>query len=621
VTGTGPAHGRVSAIRSGVVPALADGFTTRPESAPGLAALVPGGTVALVSAAAGQPGQPMGSCGKTQLAVCFAEALWRSGQVEVLAWVDASSRASALAGYAEAAAAAGIDPAGPAEQVAARLAGWLAETTRPWLVVLDDLRDAADLGGLWPRGPAGRVLITTPDEGTVSGELDEPGVQVFPVGAFSTREALNYLMGRLADDPDQRQGAIDLAITLGGDPCALTHASAVLATTTQSCRDYQRHYTSKRARLAARQAGGEPPAAPAVTWLLSAERAGQLLPGGATQFLLALAALLDGQAIPAPLFSTPAMCKYLAEAGAPAPDADRAWETVRALEHTGLITVDRASTSPVVRVSRVVAALVRAAMPEQMLDRAAQAAADALLEIWPQREPQPWVAESLRSCVAALQRNAADRLWAADACHPLLLKAGRSLDAARLAGPAVRYWTQLATTSEAILGPDNPHTLTAGCHLAGALLTAGQASEAVAWWQQVAAGRTRVSGPDHPGTLAARVNLGRAMAAAGQPGDAVTVLEQAVADYERVRGPGHPDTFSARDKLAAACHAAGRAGEAIGHYRRVLADRERVHGRPPPRDHDRPRETRQRLPGRRPTKRCDLLLQENPGRPAARSGR
>ncbi|HEY5990434.1 MAG TPA: tetratricopeptide repeat protein [Streptosporangiaceae bacterium] len=506
----------------------------------------------------------------------FAQALAGSGEVDLVAWVDASSRASALAGFAETAAAAGIDAAGPAEQVAARLTSWLAGTTRPWLMVLDDLRDAADLDGLWPGGPAGRVLITAPAAETVSGEHGGPRVQVFPVGAFSTREALTYLMGRLADDPDQRHGAIDLAIVLGGDPCALTHASAVITTTTQSCRDYQRRYADDHARLAVRHGHGEPPTA-AVTWTLSAERAGQLAPGGATELLLALAALLDGQAIPVPVFTTLAVTEYLAAAGPSVADEDGAWEAVQALELTGLLTIDPAP-APVVRVSRMVAALVRAAIPGESLSRAAVAAADALLEIWPQREPQPWQAAGLRSCAEALQRTAADTLWMADACHPLLRKAGRNFDAARLTGPAVRYWTQLTATSDRILGSDNPHTLTTGSHLARALLTAGQATESVAWWQWVAAGRARVSGPDHPGSLTARVNLGRALAAAGQPGSAVTVLEQAVADHERVRGPGHRDTFRARDELAAACQAAGRAGDAIGHYQRILADHEHLHG-------------------------------------------
>jgi hypothetical protein len=62
-TGSRSAPERIPAVRCGVVPALAGGFVARPDSVPGLAALVPGGTVALVPAAG--PGGPAGSCGKT----------------------------------------------------------------------------------------------------------------------------------------------------------------------------------------------------------------------------------------------------------------------------------------------------------------------------------------------------------------------------------------------------------------------------------------------------------------------------------------------------------------------------------------------------------------------------
>ena len=271
VTTAGSGQPRPAAwpVRTGAVPALAGGFFTRPETVPGLAeALVPGAVVVLTDGQAGP--ERLGPCGKTQLAVHRAEQMWHSGQVDLLAWVDASSRASLLSGYVEAAAAVGINPAGAAADVAARFAGWMTKTARPWLVVLDDLRDAADLDGLWPGGPAGRVLVTTPGGDAVAGQ---PGAQVVPVGALSTREATNYLMSRLADDPDQRHGAIDLAITLGGDPCALTQAGAMIATTIQTCRDYQHRYTARQARLASRQAGS-PPSAATITWVLSAERAG-----------------------------------------------------------------------------------------------------------------------------------------------------------------------------------------------------------------------------------------------------------------------------------------------------------------------------------------------------------
>jgi tetratricopeptide (TPR) repeat protein len=582
VRATGPARtraqGPVWPVRSGAVPPLADGFSARPETVPGLAAaLAPGAVVALVGGrgAATRPRERLASCGKTQLAVFRAESLWRSREVDLLVWVAATSRASVLSGYVEAAAAMGTDPADVAESVAARLASWLGETARPWLVVLDDLRDAADLEGLWPRGPAGRVLITAQDEGIVSGE---PRARILPVGAFSTREALGYLMGRLTADPDQRHGAIDLAAELRGEPPALAQASAVIASSGLSCHDYRDYFTQRQAQLIQHADGGRVAAA-AVTWTVSAEQAERLSPGGAAQLLLALAALLGGHAIPGTVFTTSAACGYLGEGGAGAVvDPERAWDAVLSLERTGLLAIDPASTPPAVWMSPMVAAQVRAAMPEGMADRAVKAAADALLEVWPENEPQPWLAAGLRSCAASLQHAAGDRLWAAGGCHPLLPRAGRSLDGARLAGPAAGYWTQLAAASDRILGPDNPGTLMAGSYLAQALLAAGQAAEAVSWSQRVVAGRTRMLGPDHQATIAARVSLGHALVAAGQPGHAVTVLGEAAGDCERVRGPGHLDTLSARDGLAAACRDAGKHADATGLYRRTLADRERVQG-------------------------------------------
>ncbi len=190
--------------------------------------------------------------------------------------------------------------------MAGRFAGWLAETTRRWLVVLDDLRDEADLDGLWPGGPAGTVLVTAADQEAVVGQTRALAVAV---GSFSPREAMGYLMGRLSADPDQRHGAVGLVGGLGCDPAALAQASAVIASSMLTCGDYQDHLTRRRAQLAG-PAGSEPVAAAAVTWTLSAERAGRLLPGGAAQLLLALAALLDGHAIPGTVFTTPAVCAY-----------------------------------------------------------------------------------------------------------------------------------------------------------------------------------------------------------------------------------------------------------------------------------------------------------------------
>jgi tetratricopeptide (TPR) repeat protein len=581
-------RGVVWPVRSGLVPPLADGVIARPETAPGLeAALVPGAAVALVPGrAAGAPDGP-GPSGKTQLAACLGGSLWQSRTVDLLAWVNAASQASILSGYAQAAAQLGLDHDEDIETVAARFTAWLAGAARPWLVVLDDLRQAADLEGLWPAGSVGRVLITAADAAAVPGEH---GVVVCAVPAFSIREALNYLSGRLTTDPDQRNGAIDLAGALGCEPAALAQASGVIISSGIRCREYRDYFLQQQAQPAT---GGEPPAAAGLTWTVSVSHAEQLAPGAGTWRLLVLTALLDGHGIPGTVLTAPAACQYLAEGAGCTPDPQRAWSAALVLERAGLVAVDAASAPPAVWVSPALQAAARAAAPPDLLDRAARAAADALVQAWPADHPRSELAARLRSCAASLRLAGGDALWASDGIPRLLLAAGQSLDAAGLTGPAVTWWRALAADSERLLGPAHPDTLVAGGQLAAALLAAGQAAEAVTWFGWRLASFDTMLGPDHPGTIAARVSLGRALAAAGRPGDAVSILEEATRHSERFHGTSSTGTLTARDEYAAACLAAGKPGEAISSCRQSLADRERLHGP----DHPGTLAARQRLAG------------------------
>ena len=564
-------------VRLGAVPALADGFVARPTTAPDLrAALRPGSTVPLVPSRATADGAQdwLGSCGKTQLAVDCAESLWRSQEIHLLIWVVATSRASVLSAYVEAAVPAmGADPTADAELVAARFLSWLGETGRPWLVVLDDLSDATELDGLWPRGPAGRVLITTANSANLP---SEQLASAHPVGVFSTRESLSYLRGRLTADPDQRLGAIDLVEELGCHPLSLSQASLVIAGSGMSCQDYRDYFVHRRKQMPAM--GGESPHAAAVTWTISLEQADHLMPGGDARSLLALAALLDGHGTPGTVFTTSAAGQYLAGGRARnLADPERIRGALLVLEQVGLLTIDGVPTQPMVRIKPVIQAAIRTAMPAEVFSQAVRAAADALLEVWPEDDLEAWRAGDLRRCETTLQGAAGDLLWA-DGCHPLLLRAGRSLASARLIGPAVAYWSELAEVSQRVLGPSHPDTLLASQHLAGAFLAAGRAAEACPWFWWIADRQARALGPDHPGTIAARRNLGHALVAANQLGEALPLLKAAAGDYERIRGADHTETLDGRDELAAAYHAAEQYTDAIRLYRRTLADRERIQG-------------------------------------------
>ena len=566
------------------MPALADGFTARLETSPGLAAALPAGAaVALVPDRAAAPATRPGplaapdtqdwlrSSGKTQLAAAFAESLWQSGGVDLLVWIEATSRASVLSGYAAATAAVtGRDQASSCESVAAQFLSWLGETSRSWLVVLDDLSDPATLDGLWPAGPAGRVLVTSAEEAAVPS-----GMRIVPLGPFSLREAISYLSGRLAADPDKRHGVIELAQDLDLEPVALTQASAVIANTPLSCREYRAQFMHGRDQLA--ESSSARPSAAAVTWTFSLGRADQLAPGRSAQLLLALTALLDGHGIPETILTAPAADDFLAGDGNLPANGETAPAALAALEQAGLLTVVPVTAPPTVRISPVLQAALRAAVPEGMWDQAARSAADALLQAWPEREQPGWPASGLQSCVATLRRITGDQLWDGG-CHPVLMRAGDSLDRARLTEPAADHWRDLATTSGRLLGGEHPDTLLVGQRLADAYLAAGRAADAIPWFQWALDRLTDKLGPDHHDVIEARRRLGHALVAALQVPAAITVLERAAAQFEQVCGPGHADTLGARDELAAAYMAAGQYSDAITLYRRTLADRERAQG-------------------------------------------
>ena len=566
------------------MPALADGYSARLETSPGLAAALPAAAaVALVPDRAAAPAAGPGplaapdaqdwlrSSGKTQLAVAFAESLWQSGGVDLLVWIEATSRASVLSGYAAATAAVtGRDQASSCESVAAQFLSWLGETSRSWLVVFDDLSDPANLDGLWPTGPAGRVLVTSAEAAAVPS-----GMRIVPLGPFSLREAISYLSGRLAADPDKRHGVIELAQDLDLEPVALAQASAVIANTPLSCREYRAHFVRRREQLAESSSGR--PSAAAVTWTFSLGRADELAPGRSAQFLLALAALLDGHGIPETVLMAPAVGDFLAGGGDVPASSESAGAALAALEQAGLLTVEPVTAPPTVRISPVLQAALRAAIPEGIRDQAARSAADALLQAWPEREQPGWPASGLRSCVATLLRITGDRLWDGG-CHPVLVRAGDSLDRARLTEPAVGYWCDLAAPSGRLLGGEHPDTVLVGRRLADAYLAAGRAADAIPLSQWDLDRLTHELGPDHRDVIEARRRLGHALVAALQVPAAITVLERAAAQFEQVCGPGHADTLCAQDELAAAYLAAGQYSDAIALYRRTLAGRERAQG-------------------------------------------
>jgi tetratricopeptide (TPR) repeat protein len=502
------------------------------------------------------------SCGKTQLAIHLATSLRDAGEVDVVIWVPATSRASVLSAYVEAAAALGLQATGDADALAARLLSWLHEAEQPWLVVFDDLREAATLDHLWPDGPAGRVLVTATSPAAAGRRAGREAV-VIPVGPFSRRESLAYLMGRLTSDLDQRQGAADLVSELGDEPLALAMAAAAIASSEMTCRTYLSHLSARRERAAVADAS---PAA--LTWGLSVEHA-DLLAEAIAHAQLTIAAVLDGSGMPYSVFTTAGRQQGISDSTLDA--------GLNALEAAGLLSVDRSTSPPMVRVNWVIQAATRAATPDATLADMAAVAAGALLANWPAEDQPEWLARAFRSCTDSIRRLAGDILWR-DGCPPLLMRAGQSLEAIPAPSAAVDYWSELGGTCDRLLGVDHPDTLKVSGRLASAYLAAGHPAEAIAWFQWVRGDRANRFGRDAQETADASRDLGLALLAAGRAAEAAAILTDAVTAYDHAAGPDSPQVLDTGDDLITAFRTSGKLSEAIRLGKLVHTSRQRVQG-------------------------------------------
>jgi tetratricopeptide (TPR) repeat protein len=567
-------------VLSGSVPPLADPYFTRHETGPELTAgLRPGQVVVLTDGepTASAPAS-QGGTGKTQLAVEFAHAVWNAGATEVLVWVTATDREAIVAGFAQAAIAVGIAaPADGGEAAAGGFVTWLASTQRAWVLIIDDLTRAADLDGLWPAGQAGQVVLTTRLPGSALGPVGRD-LRIVPVGAFSRREALEYLNARLNSYPDQRIEALDLAEDLNGLPLALAQAAAVMVAREQDCRQYRAQLTARRADMATTPVDGVSGAVLA-TWSVACECAHELAPAGLAWPALALAAMLDENGIPGAVLTSPAACGYITGRPSTAGGADQnaVRRAIGNLAKVGLVTIDPGTAVRTVRMHATTRAAVRAYIPQAELEQVILAAADALLETWAGDEASgAQLDQALRDCTAALRMVDSGPLWKPEA-HQVLYRAGISLDDSGLADSAIAYWHAMVATSTRLLGSAHADAVTARDRLAASYELAGRGGDAIVVFASALADRERNLGHDHPDTIAARGRLAHAYVSAGRP-EATAAYERAVADSDRVLGPGHPATLSARAALSEAYLAAGRTKEAIRSCQTLVTDAERLLG-------------------------------------------
>jgi tetratricopeptide (TPR) repeat protein len=573
-----PAQRTIWPVLLGPAPELADNFYPRPETGFNPASgPLPGEIVMLADAdpAAAGDQDVTGGLGKTQIAAWLAHELVASRGVDLLIWINASSRDSVVTGYTQALADLGVgDGAESPDSAVRKLLEWLASASRPWLVVLDDLADYRDLEGLWPPGAARRVLVTTRTPALPGRQLG----RVVQVGPFSRREAVNYLMAALKHDPDLGLGATDLAGDLDYLPMGLAFATAVMTDRRLDASAYRALFADRKRRLSGAW-GGVCPLPVLVAWSLAMDRADQVIPDGMTWPIIALIALLDPAGIPAAVLMSQAACSYIT--GRPGAASAQVQAQVRnavtVLDRLGLVDVDLASGPRTVRMHSVIQRATMSFLSADYRDAAGRAAAAAIAEAWPADDVHPVLAQALRDCTARLRESTGELLWA-HGCHPLLLKAGDSLDNTGLATSAVGYWELIFGITSQKLGTSHPDTLLIRDNLASSYERAGQLADAIGLHERALTDLESRLGSSHADTLAARNKLAHAYLSAGRTQDAIALHKRTLADRERAQGPRDPDTLAARASLADCYRAAGQMKDAIPVYERTLSDRERAQG-------------------------------------------
>lgn len=545
----------------------------------------------------------LGGAGKTQLAAHCARHAQQSGAVDLLVWVDASSRAAVIDRYAQAAADVTGTVHTDTHEAAAAFLAWLepkADNTAAcrWLVVLDDVADPTDLRGLWPPAhPHGRVLATTRRRDAA---LAGPDFQQIRVGLFTPAQSATYLTARLtaAGRDELPEQVAALADALGHLPLALSQAAAYLVDTALPLEgpaggDSYRTRLADRAQTLADLTPDvlpddqSPNRALGAAWLLSLDRADQLTPQGLARPMLHLAAMLHANGIPAAVLTSQPALAHLARhrtthepAMDPAPTEATVAEAtgaLRALHRLSLIDHNPNQPHQTVRVHQLIQRSCRDTLTPDEHEDTARTAADALLAAWPERERTTTLAQSLRAGTTALLHSAEDAMYRPDV-HEVVYRCGQSLGESGQAAAACNYYAHLAAAAHRCLGPDHDDTFVARRSLARWQGEAGDAAGAVTVLSTLLEDQLRVLGSDHARILATRGTLAYWCGKAGDAAGAAQILAEVLRDRQRTLGPDHPHTLNTRASLA---RWQGNAGDMTGAAHALadlLGDRIRVLG-------------------------------------------
>jgi hypothetical protein len=508
-----------------------------------------------------------GGVGKTQL----ARHAWDNFPAVVRIWVDGTSRHSIVSGYADAYAelvgAAVYDETEAAKQ----LIDWLTKTDRRWQVVIDDLKVPGDLDGLWPPGGhlAGRTILTTR---RADDALNGPGRHLVTVNVFTPAESMIYLQERLAP-AGLTDGAAELAEALDHLPLALAQATTFQLDRSLTCAGYRQRMAEEPLRALVPENGSRPdgqPASVVTTWAMSIDLADSLNPPGVARPVVEFLSVLDPMGVPKALMSTDPVCRHLGI------NAREAADGLHCLRRLSLVTHQDEPFREIAML-RVVHRVTREHLSAGQLAPISRAAADGLLELWPDEQSAQVAPSYLRTNAHALFDRCGEVLLS-NTGHPLLRRFVADLGNSGDIAGAIDRCATLRALAETGLGPAHRNTLELRHDFVYWLGSSGERAAAHAQSADLVADCSRILGPLDELTLSARLYQARWVGMSGHAEAAVDELIDLIGDYRQALPADHPDLITARADRAHFTGAAGHPADAVAAYQDVVATWQRLNG-------------------------------------------
>src|SRR5260370_13210622 len=442
----------------------------------------------------------LGGIGKTQIAI---EYVYRhSEEYQYVLWVNATEPVTLTEGFVQIARVLQLPIKEEQDQnlVVEAVKQWLANHGG-WLLILDNADDLNLANEFLPPVGKGHILLTTRDAATGS-------LANFEVDKMEKRESMELLLRRAkiltahaplsqASEADQTT-AWTIVEEMDGLPLAIDQAGAYIEETHCSLSAYLKAYQKRRNELL-RQRGRvnkDHPDSIAATWSLNFEQVEQQRPIAAD--LLRFLAFLAPDAIPEELIMKGA--NELGEQLEPiAADETRLDEAIGTLRRFSL--VQRNSEKQVLFIHRLVQAVLKASMTDELqrqwAERTVRAVNDAFpdvkLETWPQCER---LLPHTLACATLIDEYT---LTFPEASRSLIRQGFNFKEHAKYEQAKPLYQRAL-TIREQVLGPNHPDTALSLNNLAPLYRWQGSSDQVKPLYQRALAINEQALGPNHPHT-------------------------------------------------------------------------------------------------------------------------